>query len=116
MRATFLITVATLTLAACGDDQQTANAVVENDAQAAERIVANDVTAIDAVTADAANMAAEVNYLEASNLAEEADGGNRSAATSRRAPAGSAPRSRVRPDAEPAPAEAEPEAASNAAE
>jgi hypothetical protein len=34
----------------------------------AENIVSNDVTAIDAVTGDAANMAANVNYIETENL------------------------------------------------
>jgi hypothetical protein len=67
MRASILIAIMALTLAACGRDQSNNTANVDQ-SLSAENIVSNDVTAIDAVTASDANMAADVNYLpEVSN-------------------------------------------------
>ena len=59
MRALTLIALATLSLAACRNNDQNDNNVNIDENLAAENIVSNDVTAIDAVTGDAANMAAE---------------------------------------------------------
>ena len=58
MRALILVAGA-LTLAACGNNDQTDNTQNIDENLSAENIVSNDVTAIDAVTGDAANMAAE---------------------------------------------------------
>lgn len=66
MRLIFLI-VATLALGACGKHNQAGQTLNADEGLTAENIVANDVTAIDAVTGDAANMAADVNYLEFGN-------------------------------------------------
>lgn len=66
MRLIFLI-VATLALGACGKNNQAGQTLNADQGLTAENIVANDVTAIDAVTGDAANMAADVNYLEFEN-------------------------------------------------
>ena len=62
MRALIIFAGAALTLSACGNNGQSGNNNNLDDNLTAESIVANDVTAIDAVTADAANMAADVNY------------------------------------------------------
>lgn len=62
MRLFILLAGAALTLTACGKNDQSGNNASIDDSLTAENIVANDVTAIDAVTADAANMAADVNY------------------------------------------------------
>ena len=76
MRPLILIAMTALTLGACrgrgdADANRSADAGLT-----AENIVSNDVTAIDAVTADAANMAADVDYTDAfANLA-----GNRATA------------------------------------
>ena len=59
MRVPLLIAV-TLTLAACGNNDQTDTNQNIDENLTAETIVSNDVTAIDAVTGDAANMAADV--------------------------------------------------------
>jgi hypothetical protein len=60
MRTLILVAAAALGLAACGNNDQADNTVNVDENLAAENIVSNDVTAIDAVTADAANMAADV--------------------------------------------------------
>jgi len=64
MRLTIL--AAALALAACGNNDESDNTQNVDENLAAESIVANDVTAIDAVTADAANMAGDVdiNFTE----------------------------------------------------
>jgi hypothetical protein len=59
MRFTLLL-AATLSLAACGKNDQGGAAQNADDSLTAGSIVSNDVTAIDAVTGDAANMAADV--------------------------------------------------------
>src|SRR6185437_13483402 len=58
MRALIIIAGA-ITLAACGNNDQSDNTQNVDESLTAENIVSNDVTAIDAVTGDAANMAAE---------------------------------------------------------
>ncbi|MEO6224633.1 MAG: hypothetical protein ABIO80_02095 [Sphingomicrobium sp.] len=67
MRVLILFAGASLALTGCGKNDQAASAPAETSDLTADRIVANDVTAIDAVTADAANMAADVDY----NMGEE---------------------------------------------
>ena len=91
MRLILLAATATLTLAACGKNNQGGQAQNADENMSAESIVANDVTAIDAVTGDAANMAADVNYEEPAN---EINADNLSAGAPpprSRAPAQSAP-------------------------
>ena len=77
MRPFFLIATAALALAACGKDAQEDSGRNAGAGLTADNIVANDVTAIDAVTADAANMAADVNYADA--LAELNNSGDSNA-------------------------------------
>ena len=67
MRALILIAGA-LTLAACGNNDQSDNTQNIDENLTAENIVSNDVTAIDAVTGDAANMAAESDMNDVANL------------------------------------------------
>ena len=64
MRALIVIAGAAFALAlgGCGNNDQTDNTQNVDENLTAENIVSNDVTAIDAVTADAANMAADVDY------------------------------------------------------
>ena len=63
MRAPLLL-AATILLAACSNNDQADNTQNIDENLTAENIVSNDVTAIDAVTADAANMAADVQFTE----------------------------------------------------
>jgi hypothetical protein len=69
MRLPILATTAALLLAlsACKNNDQHDNTINADENLTAENIVSNDVTAIDAVTGDAANMAADVNYMEVEN-------------------------------------------------
>jgi hypothetical protein len=67
MRLALIIAAAALPLAACGHKDQTDKTQNAGENLSAENIVSNDVTAIDAVTGDAANMAADVNYVEVDN-------------------------------------------------
>ena len=60
MRVYLVFAAATLALAGCGQDEQAQDTQNLDGSLTAESIVANDITAIDAVTADAANMAADV--------------------------------------------------------
>jgi hypothetical protein len=60
MRVLILAAGALLGLSACGGGGQAENAATADQVLSAENIVTNDVTAIDAVTAEAANMAADV--------------------------------------------------------
>src|SRR5829696_3217129 len=73
MRTSILLAGAALMLAACGKDDQSGQAGNVEQGLTAEAIVANDVTAIDAVTADAANMAADVdiNFTNEQMLTDE---------------------------------------------
>ena len=89
MRPFILIAVTALALAACGKDPQADSGSNAGAGLTADNIVANDVTAIDAVTADAANMAADIDYAEA--LAELNDSRESNAG------AGNAARSSGRP-------------------
>ena len=70
MRPLILVAIAALALSGCGNNDQADNTQNVDENLTAENIVSNDVTAIDAVTGDAANMAADVNYTETANLAE----------------------------------------------
>ena len=63
MRAVILVAAAALGLAACGKNDQAENTTNVDETLTADNIVSNDVTAIDAVTGDAANMAADVNFI-----------------------------------------------------
>ena len=72
MRALILVAGAALAVAACSSNNAANNTMNVDENLAAENIVSNDVTAIDAVTGDASNMAAEVNYTEPMNTAENA--------------------------------------------
>jgi hypothetical protein len=67
MRLLILAAATALTLGACRNNDQHDNTTNVDENLTAENIVSNDVTAIDAVTGDAANMAADVNYVEADN-------------------------------------------------
>ena len=67
MRA-LIILAGALSLAACGNNDQTVNTQNIDENLTAENIVSNDVTAIDAVTGDAANMAAESDMNDVANL------------------------------------------------
>lgn len=59
-----LVAVLAFGLAACGSDGPTGNnAAVTEETDAADVTAANDSTAIDAATGEAANMAADVNYM-----------------------------------------------------
>jgi hypothetical protein len=99
MRVLILLTGAALTLSACGSKDQSGNTANIDDSLTAENIVANDVTAIDAVTADAANMAADVDY--ANELSNEV--GNGANAANAAAPARPArPAATTTPTATPA--------------
>jgi len=71
MRAYLLLAAAALSLAACGNNDQTDNTANVDENLSAENIVSNDVTAIDAVTGEAANMAADVdvNFTNEQQLA-----------------------------------------------
>jgi hypothetical protein len=73
MRAFPLVAFMAAGLAACGNNDQADNSMNVDENLTAENIVANDVTAIDAVTADAANMAADVEFDTANDLAETTD-------------------------------------------
>ena len=76
MRALILFAGA-LALAACGNNDQTDNTQNIDENLTAENIVSNDVTAIDAVTGDAANIAADAEIGDLSNVSN--DTGNASA-------------------------------------
>jgi hypothetical protein len=74
MRLFILAAGAALTLAACGNNDQTDNTQNVDENLSAENIVSNDVTAIDAVTGDAANMAADVDVNFTNQEIDEANG------------------------------------------
>ena len=67
MRASILIAGTALALTGCGDNGQSGNAANIDQSLSAGAITSNDVTAIDAVTGADANMAADVNYLDAAD-------------------------------------------------
>jgi hypothetical protein len=100
MRSLALIAISALALAACNKDGQAdanrnAGAVLT-----ANDIVANDITAIDAVTADAANMADDINYADA--LTDLSNDGNLSSATDSNPSGSDRPRARSAPAPRPA--------------
>lgn len=100
MRPLVLLAIPALALAACGKDNEEEGRGNAGAGLTADAIVANDVTAIDAVTADAANMAADIDYAEAlaelANNAGDSDESRASrssrAAGPRSAPAPESPR------------------------
>ena len=109
MRPLVVLTLAALGLAGCGSDEQANNTVNVDQAVMSEDLNANDVTAIDAVTADAANMAADVD-INFTNDMLGTPGSNQSGGT-RSEQGGARPRSpapspatenRATPAAEPA--------------
>jgi hypothetical protein len=65
MRTLILVTGVALALAACRNNDQVDNTGNVDENLSAENVVSNDVTAIDAVTGEDANMAADVNYSDA---------------------------------------------------
>ena len=83
MRSFFLIAVTALGLAACRNDREADSGGNAGAGLTADKIVANDITAIDAVTADAANMAADINYAEALADLSNNSGGSNASATNR---------------------------------
>ena len=92
MRALILAAGAALSLGACGNNDQADNSMNVDENLTAENIVSNDVTAIDAVTGAAANMAADINYMEAiENLGENVTANGAGAAKTK---TGTAPRPR----------------------
>jgi len=101
MRLLILAAGASLTLAACGNNDQSDNTTNVDENLTAENIVSNDVTAIDAVTGDAANMAADVQYTPDANdmLANDSNAA---------APSASRPRPKTTAPATTPPAKAEP--------
>src|SRR4051794_15063435 len=72
MRAVILIAAAALSLAACRNNDQADNTANVDENLSAENVVSNDVTAIDAVTGEDANMAADVNHINAGDLNADA--------------------------------------------
>lgn len=102
MRRLLPIAATALALAACHKADTAASNRSAGAAMTAEDIVSNDVTAIDAVTADAANMAADVNYADA--LAEL---GNNQAEPRTAAPKAKAKAARPAASETPAPTPAE---------
>jgi ABC-type glycerol-3-phosphate transport system substrate-binding protein len=76
MRALILGLGATLALAACGGDETQQVVINDAETEGAASIATNDTTAIDAATADAANMADDVDFTieNADNNADEAVG------------------------------------------
>ena len=97
MRPFVLFAISALALAACDNDPAADSGNNAGGTLTADTIVANDVTAIDAVTADAANMAADINYAEAlaelNNGDSNASSGN--ASRSSRSTPGAAPATRA---------------------
>lgn len=66
MRLTIFFALTALSLGACRD-KGADNSVNRDAGLTADNIVSNDITAIDAVTAQAANMAADVDYTDMLN-------------------------------------------------
>ena len=94
MRAVILIAAAALGLAACGKTDQAGNNANVDAGLTAESAVPNDVTAIDAVTGEDANLAADVNFINESDLTGNASS-NGASSTRKRTP----PRSAAAPPA-----------------
>ena len=117
MRALVPIMVAALGLAGCGGEEQVNNTVNVDQAVMSNDLAANDVTAIDAVTADAADMAADVDINFTNEMLPDSTTNGARTETPRSRPATAAPRPRPQeiaptPAAEPATANA----ATNSAE
>ena len=86
MRAVILIAAAALGLAACGKTDQAGNNANVDPGLTAESAVSNDVTAIDAVTGEDANMAADVNFINESDVTGNASSNGASSARKRPQP------------------------------
>ena len=106
MRAVIFIAAAALGLAACGKTDQAGNNANVDAGLTAESAVSNDVTAIDAVTGEDANMAADVNFINESDLTGNASSNGASSPRKRPQP---------RPGAAPATTNAVTEPATNTA-
>ena len=94
MRFSIVVTLAALGVAACGSDEQANNTVNIDQAVMSDELSANDVTAIDAVTADAANMAADVDINFTNDMLDSAGSnaaGGTKAGTTRPRPRSSSP-------------------------
>ena len=106
MRAVILAGVAALALASCGGNDTTQEGAAGEENVASEVVSTNDVTAIDAATGEAANMAADVDYMPEALDDEPGNGAgtNTSAPARRTAPARTQPRpaAPATPAAEPA--------------
>lgn len=103
MRALICIGLAALTLGACGGGDSAENRAATEQNVTSEIAATNDVTAIDAATGQAANMAADVDYLPDEMNAAEANNNSASAAEPARRP--SATRSTARTTSRPPAAE-----------
>ena len=103
MRAVILIAAAALGLAACGKTDQAGNNANVDAGLTAESAVSNDVTAIDAVTGEDANMAADVNFINESDVAGNASSNGASPTRKRPQPRpATAPATTTNSTAEPA--------------
>lgn len=92
MRALILLGVAATALSACNGDQSAGN-TAESEANVTSQLVAtNDTTAIDAATGEAANMAADVDFMP--ELDNASDGNAAAPSPARRAAATRPSRSR----------------------
>ena len=99
MRISILL-AALLTLAGCGGGGAANNAAVADESDSTQITAANDLTAIDAATGEAANIAADVNYMVNEQALNGTDNGSASKKPARtREPTATTP---VEPD-EPAP-------------
>lgn len=83
MRELILLGGAALALCACGSEQSAEERAAAERNVTSEVVATNDTTAIDAATGEAANMAADVDYMpELGNDVEAQAAGNRAASTS----------------------------------
>ena len=78
-----LIVVGALALAACSGNTAANNSAVADEGASGEVTAVNDTTAIDAATGEAANMAADVNYIVDENSNDETDNQSSSHRTTR---------------------------------
>ena len=106
MRALILAGVAALSLASCGGNDTAQEGASGEENVASEVVATNDVTAIDAATGEAANMAADVDYMPEplDNAAENGASANSASPARRTAPARPRPQpaASAAPEAEPA--------------
>ena len=86
MRAATLLLAAAIGLTGCSNNDQAGNTQNVDEKLTAETISSNDVTAIDAVTAEAANMAADVEFNDVDNDLDNEDTAANAAAPAKPAP------------------------------